>query len=78
VNSYRTVLKVAEPGRVIVDVPFPAGETVEVVVQPCRTDRQQLVREFREAMKRTQALPHIQALTEEGIAAEIAAYRNGL
>jgi hypothetical protein len=77
-NSYRAVLKVTEPGQVIVDVPYAAGETVEVVVRPRPQDREKLVREFREAMKEMQSLPHIQALTEDDIAKEIAAYRNGL
>jgi hypothetical protein len=77
-NSYRTVLKVTEPGQIIVSVPYPPGELVEVVVRPRPEDRQALAKQFRDLLSETQSLPQVQSITDEDIAAEIEAYRQGL
>ncbi|MEX2141588.1 MAG: hypothetical protein WD894_20145 [Pirellulales bacterium] len=77
-NSYRTVLKVTEPGQIILNVPYPPGELVEVVVRPRPEDRQELTKQIRDLLKETQNLPQVQAITDEDIAAEIEAYRKGL
>lgn len=76
--AYRQFVRV-EPSKQIIlsDVPFQPGQRVEVVViaedeQPTRR-----VQELRELFQVTQALPQAQAISEEEIAAEIAAYRSG-
>ncbi len=72
-KAYRTYLTVTDPKAVVIpDVPFAAGQVVEVLLL-MREDEPQLDA----LLRRTQALPQVQALTDDDIAAEIAAYRNG-
>ncbi len=46
--------------------------------QADEVQRQQRLKKWRELLKETQALPQAQAITEDEIAAEIEAYRDGL
>lgn len=74
--AYRKYATVQKSQQIVLsDLPFQPGQRVEVVViaedEPL-TDR---VRELRELFKTTQSLPQSQAITEDEIAAEIAAYR---
>ena len=62
---------------VLSDLPFRPGQRVEVVVIADDEQPANLVRELRELFQVTQALPQAQAISEEDIAAEIAAYRAG-
>ena len=62
---------------VLSDLPFQPGQRVEVVVIAEGEPLSDRVRELRELFDATQALPQAQAMTEEDIAAEIAAYRAG-
>jgi hypothetical protein len=76
--AYRKYATVQKSQQIVLsDLPFQPGQRVEVVViaegEPL-TDR---VRELRELFKTTQALLQIQAMTEDEIATEIAAYRAG-
>jgi hypothetical protein len=62
---------------VLSDLPFQPGQRVEVVVIAEDEPPANRVRELRELFQTTQALPQAQAITEDDIAAEIAAYRAG-
>lgn len=72
---YKKRLTIQEPNRIVLsDVPFQQGQEVEVVLRAipeCAADLENLKPLF----KKTQALPQVQILTEDEIAAEIEAYR---
>ncbi|MDO8752511.1 MAG: hypothetical protein Q7J80_01345 [Anaerolineales bacterium] len=75
-QTYRTKTLVSKGGKLsIKGLPFQAGETVEVIVRGGAQDRQVLVNELKALFKEIQSLPQAQTITEEEIAAEIAAYR---
>jgi antitoxin ParD1/3/4 len=76
-NSYRTITTVIDSGRVVItNVPFVAGQQVEVIVQPAGKNGSGLI-ELKSLLKETQALGQVQALTDAEIEAEVAAYRDG-
>ncbi len=60
---------------VLTNLPFHKGQRVEVVLLAAE-DTAYLVAEARELFHATQELPQAQTITEDEIAAEIAAYRN--
>ena len=76
--AYRQYATVQKTKQIILsDVPFQPGQQVEVVVLAEEGRSLDLVRELREVLKVMQALPEAQAISEDEIAAEIAAYRAG-
>lgn len=76
--AYRRKIRIDNPSRtVLTDLPFRAGTVVEVLVIEDEEERKARSEEFRKILRDTQALPRAQAITEEQIAAEIAAYREG-
>jgi hypothetical protein len=77
-KAYRTYLTVTDTQQVVLsDVPFPPGQVVEVLILAQDADRTRTLHQLDTLLQRTQALPQVQALTEDEIAAEIAAYRQG-
>jgi hypothetical protein len=76
--AYRQYARV-QPSKQIVltDLPFQPGQRVEVVVIAEDEPPAKRVQELRELFEATQALPQAQTISEEEIAAEIAAYRAG-
>ena len=77
-KAYRTYLTVTDAKQVVLsDVPFPPGQVVEVLILAQNDDQTQALRQFDTLLKGTQTLPQVQALTDDEIAAEIAAYRSG-
>jgi antitoxin ParD1/3/4 len=77
-KAYRTHLVVEDPDRVVVsNVPFQRGQHVEVLFLAHDDLRLAQMEDVRALFKETQSLSQVQALTEEDIAAEIAAYRCG-
>ena len=77
-KAYRTYLTIIDPKQVVLnDVPFQAGQVVEVLLLAQDDDRALALRRLDALLQTTQSLPQIQALTEEEIAAEIDAYRSG-
>jgi hypothetical protein len=76
--AYRQYARV-QPSKQIVlsDLPFQPGQRVEIVVIAEDESPAKRVQELRELFQVTQALPQAQAISEEEIAAEIAAYRAG-
>ena len=76
--AYRQYTTVQESKQIILsDVPFQPGQRVEVVLIAEEERPAARVQELRTLFKATQALPQAQVITEEEIAAEIAAYRAG-
>ena len=77
-QAYRRYLTVSDSKQVVLnDVPFQPGQRVEVLVLTTSEADQETTHELEALFKETQALPQTQALTDEEIAAEVAAYRNG-
>lgn len=79
-DSFETITTVSDTGEVSVkDTPFEPGQKVQVEVRPELTasERAKAAEEFKAFIKEIQKLPHIQKLTEEDIAEEIRAHREG-
>jgi len=76
-REFRTSLTIKDPKSVVLsDLPFAEGQEVEVVVV-AKDEMDTRARQLRDLLKATQALPNARTLTEEDIAQEIDAYRNG-
>jgi hypothetical protein len=76
--AYRKYATVQKSKQIVLsDLPFQPGQRVEVVVIAEGEPLSDRVQELRELFETTQALPQAQAITEDDIAAEIAAYRAG-
>jgi hypothetical protein len=78
--AYRKKVTVRPDGRIeIKSANLKPGAKAEVIVLIEDTDaeRQKRVRRLKALFKATQALPQAKTITEEEIAAEIAAYRAG-
>ncbi len=76
--AYRRYTTVQESKQIVLsNVPFQPGQRVEVVLIAEEERPAARVQEVRALFKATQALPQAQTITEEEIAAEIAAYRAG-
>lgn len=76
--AYRKKLVIQDPKQVVLtDLPFEPGQEVEILVLQDDSDRARRVEELRALFKQTQALSQLQSITEDEIAAEIAAYRDG-
>ena len=77
-KAYKTYLVIKDPKQVVLsDVPFRAGQRVEVVLLAKEDDQDIHIKELKRLFKITQELPQARAITEEEIAAEIEAYRKG-
>jgi hypothetical protein len=77
-KAYRTYLTVTDAKQVVLsDLPFQPGQVVEVLVLAQDADRALALSQLDALLQRTQALPQVQELTDDEIAAEVAAYRNG-
>jgi hypothetical protein len=76
--AYRQYARVQPSKQIILsDLPFQPGQRVEIVVIAEDEPPANQVQELRELFQVTQALPQAQAISEDDIAAEIAAYRAG-
>jgi hypothetical protein len=76
--AYRQFTTVQESKQIVLsNVPFQPGQRVEVVLIAEEEQPAARVHELRALFQATQALPQVQAITEDDIAAEIAAYRAG-
>lgn len=76
-QAYKTIVTVQAKQRLILEnIPFPIGQEVEVVVLAAEPSPSDKVARLKALFAQTQALPQVQAISEEDIAAEIAAYRN--
>jgi len=81
ITAYRKKVTVRRDGRIeIKDSSFKPGTKAEVIVlmessPGDDSERQERVQEWQALFAETQALPQAQMMTEEEIAAEVAAYR---
>jgi len=80
ITALRQKVKVQPGGQIEIRSPeLEPGSIAEVIVliekQPTPGERQARVRELAALFETTQALPQAQTITEEEIAAEVAAYR---
>jgi len=76
-QSYRTVITVADPNQIVLDnVPVQPGDRVEVTVRPQGKQRTEMVDRMKQLLEETHALPQLETISEEEIAAEIADFRN--
>ena len=76
--AYRRFLTVSEPRRVVLDdLPFTPGQRLEVLVLAASSSSDQNEADPSRLFRETQVLPQVMALTDDDIAAEIAAYRKG-
>jgi antitoxin ParD1/3/4 len=74
-EAYRTYITITDPQQVVLrDVPFQAGQRVEVLILTYNVD---MVQEMKALFKETQSLPQVKTLSDEDIAAEVVAYRSG-
>ncbi len=77
-NTYKKYITIEDPNYVVLsDLPFQAGQRVEVIILAQNNERAVLAQKLRELLKETQALHADNPLTEEEIVAEIEAYRRG-
>ena len=76
--AYRQYTTVQASGQIVLsNVPSQPGQRVEVVLIAEEERPAARIRELRALFKATQALPQARAISEEEIAAEIAAYQAG-
>src|SRR5438067_6077841 len=77
-KAYRTTITIDDPKEIILrDLPFDAGQSVEIVVVPRNRENGEAAAKLRALLRDTQALPQARSLTEDDIAAEVAAHRAG-
>ena len=77
-QAYRRKLVIQDPNQVVLtDLPFKAGQQVEVLVIEEDSDIATRVQRWQKAFRDTQVLAQPRKITEDEIAAEIVAYRDG-
>ena len=77
-NAYKRYITIEDPNQVVLsNLPFQPGQRVEVIILAEDNERAALSQKLRDLFDKTQALPGVQDITEEEIAAEIEAYRRG-
>ncbi len=77
-KAYRTQATITDSKQLVLsDVPFGAGEKVEIEVWAANGSGTERTEKLKELFKTTQALQQIKTLTEDDILNEIDAYRNG-
>jgi hypothetical protein len=75
-ETFRISTTVSKDGRLsIKGLPFRPGAKVDVTVRAEAQKRQALAGELKSLFKEIRSLPQAKAITEQEIAAEIAAYR---
>jgi hypothetical protein len=74
--AYKQYVTISDPSKMeLTNLPFRKGQRVEIVMIADDDDRAVRVEELRKLFKNTQALPQIQAISEDMIAEEIEKYR---
>ncbi|MEH2461476.1 hypothetical protein [Nostoc sp.] len=75
-NAYKTYITISDPKQLVLsDLPFQAGQRVEVIILADDNQRVTLAEELKNLFKEIQAIHADNPLTEEEIATEIQAYR---
>ena len=77
-NAYKTYITIEDPNNVVLsNLPFQPGQRVEVIIWTENNERAEISKKVMDLFDLTQAIPGVQEITEEEIAAEIEAYRRG-
>jgi antitoxin ParD1/3/4 len=77
-KAYRTSVTIDDPKQIVLrDLPFNAGQSVEIVIVPRGGVDGESSAKLRTLFRETQALPQSQALSEDDVIAEVAAHRAG-
>jgi hypothetical protein len=75
-NAYKTYITIEDPKQVVLsDLPFQVGQRVEIIVLAEDNPQVAISNKLRNLFDKTQAIPGVEEVTEEDIAAEIEAYR---
>ncbi len=77
-NAYKTYITIENPKQVVLsDLPFQVGQRVEIIVLAEDNPQDTISNKLRNLFDKTQAIPGVEEITDEDIAAEIQAYRRG-
>ncbi|MBD2443767.1 MAG: hypothetical protein ACK6A9_08655 [Dolichospermum sp.] len=77
-NAYKTYITIENPKQVVLsDLPFQVGQRVEIIVLAEDNPQDTISNKLRNLFDKTQAIPGVEQVTDEEIAAEIEAYRRG-
>jgi hypothetical protein len=77
-NAYKTYITIENPKQVVLsDLPFQVGQRVEIIVLAEDNPQDTISNKLRNLFDKTQAIPGVEEVTDEDIAAEIEAYRRG-
>ncbi|MBD2566894.1 hypothetical protein [Anabaena lutea] len=77
-NAYKTYITIEDPKQVVLsDLPFQVGQRVEIIVLAEDNPQDTISNKLRNLFDKTQAIPGVEEITDEEIAAEIEAYRRG-
>jgi hypothetical protein len=77
-NAYKTYITIEDPKQVVLsDLPFQVGQRVEIIVLAEDNPQDTISNKLRNLFDKTQAIPGVEEVTNEEIAAEIEAYRRG-
>ena len=77
-NAYKTYITIENPKQVVLsDLPFQVGQRVEIIVLAEDNPQDTISKKLRNLFDKTQAIPGVEQVTDEEIAAEIEAYRRG-
>ena len=78
-NAYKTYITIADPKQLVLsDLPFKAGQRVEVIILTDDNQRVALAEELKKLFKEIQAIHADNPLNDKEIVAEIEAYRRGV
>jgi uncharacterized protein (DUF433 family) len=74
--AYKQYVTIKDPARIeISGSPFCVGQRVEIVMIAEDSDQTTRVEQLRELFRVTQAMPQVQAISDEMIAEEVESYR---
>ena len=74
--AYKRTVTIQNPRELVLnDLPFEAGQRVEVVLLAEEAQSGDVLSELKQLLRDTQALPPARAITDEEILAEIEAWR---
>ncbi len=74
--AYKRTVTIKNPRELVLnDLPFEAGQRVEVVLLAEEAQSDDILSELQQLLRTTQALPPARTITDEEILAEIEAYR---
>lgn len=76
--AHKQYVTITDPAKMeLTNLPFRKGQRVEVVMIAEDNDKAVRLDELRALFKNPQALPQVQAITDDMIAEEVEAYRAG-